>query len=189
MRKFLTISTIIIGLSGCCSYKNVPYVVYRDNEIEESINSMDDYCIYKYTSTVKGIMDNEDRIPAHYQILIPPKSDIKKIYCSDINRCFVFTKSRGIAIFQDIQNWERVYTGGFRQVSKDSVENYMSEFGNLKKIKVMERRSHYLYVDHEIRIVFFNLSKEDYKSYVESPLKSLIIMRRGEIQVRKKYTK
>jgi hypothetical protein len=48
---------------------------------------------------------------------------------------------------------------------------------------VKEQKNHYLYVDNEIRIVFFNLSKEDYQSFVELPLKSLEVRRRGEVRI------
>lgn len=185
MRRLLTISAIILGLVGCRSYKNIPYVVYRYNEMQESIKPMNDYCIYHYISTVKGIMDNEECIPAHYQICIPPKRHIKYILSSDVNRCFIFTKSRGIAIFQDIQDWERIFASGFRQISKDSVDSYLSSFGNQKEIKVKEKKNHYLYVDHEIRIVFFNLTQEEYNRFVVFPLKSMKIERRGEVRINK----
>ena len=181
MRQFLTISVVILGLVGCSSYKNEPYVVYLDNEIEESIKPMKDYCIYDFCSNMKGTMDYEVCIPAHYQIWFPPKKDLKQIQGLGEDKLFVFTKSRGIAIFQDLQGWERKYADGFRPIATDSVEDYLSQFGEQKKLKVKAQKNHYLYVDDEIRIVFFNLSQEDYHSFVETPLKSLNIKRRGEI--------
>ena len=184
MRRYIYISAIILCFVGCSSYKSMPSVVYR-NDIQESIKPMNDYCIYHYFSNIKGIMDEEERIPANYQICFPPKRLIKYYLNLDINRCFFFTKSRGIAIFQDIQDWKRVHTNGFRQISKDSVDSYLSPFGDFKEIKIKEDKNHYLYVDNEIRIVFYNLSQEDYHSFVELPLKSLKIERRGEIRIRK----
>ena len=173
----------MLGLVGCSSYKNEPYVVYLDNEIEESLKPMKDYCIYDYSSNMKGTMDYEVCIPAHYQIWIPPKKDLKFIHGLDENKLFLYTKSRGIAIFQDIQGWERKYEDGFRPIAIDSVESYLSQFGDHKKLKVKAQvqKNHYLYVDNEIRIVFFNLSQKDYHSFVEIPLNSLNIKRRGEI--------
>ena len=95
----MTISVVILGLIGCSSYKNEPYVVYLDNEIEESIKPMKEYCIYDFCSKMKGTMDYEVCIPAHYQIWFPPKKDLKQIQGLGEDKLFVFTKSRGIAIF------------------------------------------------------------------------------------------
>lgn len=181
IKRSLTILAILLGLVGCSSYKNEPYVVYLNDEVEESLKPMKDYCIYDFSSNMKGTMDYEVCIPAHYQIWIPPKKDIKYIHRIDNDRCFLYTKSRGIAIFQDIPGWARKYANGFRPIASDSVESYLSQFGDQKKLKVKAQKNHYLYVDDEIRIVFFNLSQEDYHSFVETPLKSLNIKRRGEI--------
>ena len=181
-RKYFTIIAVLLGLVGCRSYKDIPYVVYHGNKIDEYIKPMNYFYICNYNSTIKAIMDDEECIPAHFQIWMPPRKDIRNIYGSDFNRCFIFTKKRGIAFFQDIHYWERKYACGLRQISKDSVVSYMSAFGDLMKVNVMEQKNHYLYVNHEIRIVFFNLSKEDYSWYVEFPLMHLEIRRHGEVR-------
>lgn len=161
----------------------MPYVIYRDNEIDEIVGSMQDYCIFDYISQVKMRRDTEVYFPAHYHILLPPKRDLKKFLGYNDNRCFLYTKSRGIAIFQDEYSWERKYTNGFRQISTDSAGKQLSLFDDQEKLRIEDQKCHYLYIDNEIRIVFFNLSKEDYHSYVELPLKSLEVRRRGEVRV------
>lgn len=182
MKKYLIIFSILVCFGGCCSYKNVPYVVYRNNEIDELIGPMKEFCIYDYISRVKMRSDTEVCLPAHYHILLPPKRNIKKFLGFDDNRCFLYTMSRGIAVFQDHYSWERKYTNGFRQIPADSADRQLSLFDEQAKIKVNEQKCHYLYVDNEIRIVFFNLSRKDYHSFVELPLKSLEIKRRGEVR-------
>jgi len=184
MKKNLMTFVLLLGITGCCSYKDIPYVVYRNNEIDESIGPMKDYCIYDYISQVKMRRDNEEYNPAHYHILFPPKRYIKKLLGCNENRCFLYTNSRGIALFQDEYPWERKYENGFRQISADSAESQLSVFTNRTKgIELIENKNHYMYVDQEIRIVFFNLSNDDYQSFVELPLKSLDIRRRGEVQI------
>ena len=180
-RKYFTIIAVLLGFVGCRSYKDEPYVVYLNNEIEESIIPKGDYCIYDNSSNMIGTADYEMHVPAHYQMCIPPKKDIKKFYRSDEDRCILYSKSRGIAIFQDITDWERKYASGFRPIATDTAEKCLSWLGILKDIKVNGKKNHYLYVDHEIRILFFNLSQDDYHSFVELPLKSLDIKRRGAI--------
>ena len=174
---------MLVCFGGCCSYKDMPYVIYRDNEIDEIVGSMQDYCIFDYISQVKMRRDTEVYFPAHYHILLPPKRDLKKFLGYNDNRCFLYTKSRGIAIFQDEYSWERKYTNGFRQISTDSAGKQLSLFDDQEKLRIEDQKCHYLYIDNEIRIVFFNLSKEDYHSYVELPLKSLEVRRRGEVRV------
>ena len=90
MRRYIYISAIILCFVGCSSYKSMPSVVYR-NVIQESIKPMNDYCIYHFFSNIKGIMDEEERIPANYQICFPPKRLIKYFinldhYCPEKNR-------------------------------------------------------------------------------------------------------
>ena len=182
MKKYLIILSVLVCFVGCCSYKNVPYVVYRDNEIDEFIGPMKDYCIYDFISQVKMRRDTEVYFPAHYHILFPPKRGIKNILGYNDNRCFIYTKSRGIAIFQDHYSWERKHANGFRQIPADSASSQLSLFDDQVEIKVKEQKDHYLYVDNEIRIVFFNISEKDYQSFVEFPLKSLEIKRRGEVR-------
>lgn len=182
-RKGLIIFAILVGLVGCSSYKNIPYLVYRNNEIDEAIAPMDKYCIFDYISHVRMRRDNEEYLPAHLHLLLPPKRDMKKFFGINENRCFLYTKLRGVAIFQDEYSWERKYANGFRQIPADSAWKQLSLFDDQVKIKVKEQKNHYLYVDNEIRIVFFNLSKEDYQSFVELPLKSLEVRRRGEVRI------
>lgn len=43
-----------------------------------------------------------------------------------------------------------------------------------------------MYVDNEIKIIMFNLTENDYYSFVTFPLKNFTIKRRGEIRARKK---
>lgn len=180
MNKNIIIFVILLGFLGCRSYKDIPYSVYRNNELDESIGPMKDYCIYDYISHVRMRRDNEVYVPAHYHMLLPPKRDLKKFLGYNENRCFVYSKLRGIAIFQDEYSWERKCTNGFRQISTDTARKYLSVFDEQLEIKCKEQKNHYLYVDNEIRIVFFNVSKEDYKSFVELPLKSLEVRRRGK---------
>ena len=182
LRMLLFVSAILLGLVGCHSYKNVPYVYYRNNEIDEVIGPTKDYSIYDYVSHVKMSRDNEVYFPAHYHILLPPKIDFRKSSGINENRCFLYSSSKGIAIFQDEYSWERKYRNGFRQIPADSVRKQLSPYNEQVKIKVKEQKNHYLYVDNEIRIVFFNLSEEDYESFVALPLKSLEIRRRGEVR-------
>ena len=183
MKKNIFLFSMLVCFGGCCSYKDMPYVIYRDNEIDEIVGSMQDYCIFDYISQVKMRRDTEVYFPAHYHILLPPKRDLKKFLGYNDNRCFLYTKSRGIAIFQDEYSWERKYTNGFRQISTDSAGKQLSLFDDQEKLRIEDQKCHYLYIDNEIRIVFFNLSKEDYHSYVELPLKSLEVRRRGEVRV------
>ena len=185
MRNYLLLLVLLLlGMTGCCSYSDIPYTVIRNNEIDESIVPMKNYSIYNYESQVRMTRDKEEYLPAHYYILIPPKRSMKKFLSQNENRCFLYTKLRGIAIFQDEYPWERVYTNGFRQIPADSAEFFLNTFDNQVEIKIKEQKNHYLYVDNEIRIVIFNLSKEDYNNYVEFPLKNLFIKRRGEIRIR-----
>ena len=181
MKKYIIIFVLSLGFLGCRSYKDIPYVVYRNNELDESIGPMKDYCIYDYTSHVRMRRDYEVYVPAHYHILLPPKRDLKKFLGYNENRCFLYSKSKGIAIVQDEYSLEGKYTNGFRQISADSARKHLSVFDDQIEIKCNEQKNHYLYVDNEIRIVFFNLSKEDYQSFVKLPLKTLEVRRRREI--------
>lgn len=182
LRMLLFVSAILLGLVGCRSYKDMPYVSYWNNEMYEIMGAMKDYSVYDYVSPLKGRMDKFEHLPAHYHILLPPKRDMKKFCGYDENRCFLYSSSRGIAIFQDVFSWERKYRNGFRQIPADSVRKQLSPYNEQVKIKVKEQKNHYLYVDNEIRMVFFNLSEEDYESFVALPLKSFEIRRRGEVR-------
>lgn len=139
------------------------------------------YSIYEYVSPFVGIADNEEHLPAHYQILLPPQTGIKKLYERGDNRCFVYSRSRGIAIIQEIYSWRKEYENGLSEISVDEAEGLLSKVVDITKIRIKDNRHHYLYVDNEIRIVMFNLSENDYHDYVEFPSESLKFRRRGEI--------
>ena len=47
-KKGLIIFTILVGLVGCHSYKNMPYVSYWNNEMYEIIGPQKEYCIYNH---------------------------------------------------------------------------------------------------------------------------------------------
>ena len=39
-RKYFTIIAVLLGLVGCRSYKDIPYVVYHGNKIDEYIKPL-----------------------------------------------------------------------------------------------------------------------------------------------------
>lgn len=178
---------VLFGLTGCCSFKNIPRVVYYQYPIEvvEGLYPEKDYSIFDYSSPFVGFADNEKHIPAHYQLLLPPKKDMRKIYEREHNRCFVYSKKRGIAIIQELYSWREECENGVREISKEEVERWISKgfYWYEDKIKVKDNKQHYLFVSDEIRIVMFNLSRNDYHDFVELPLDSFIIKRRGEVLI------
>ena len=179
--KILLILSVLFVLSGCYSYVD-SLGNWNDNN-RESLEFTNNYCIYNYDSPRIGVCDKELQVPAHYQIYIPNK--LKMMGGVDFDRFFLYSKNRGIAIFQDIFPYERKYTNGFRKISNDSVGGFLGYFNyNNYHIKVKENRHHYLYVDNEIRILIFNLSDADYSTFVELPLKHLQIKRRGEVRMK-----
>lgn len=183
MKRILVLIFVSFVLGGCCSYKNAPIVWYWNNELYESLGGYKEYAIYDFYSPFIGTMDKEESIPAHYQILLPPKKEIVRIlYGPYENRCFFYTRKRGIGIFQDLRNWERKYDNGLKEISKELAEDQLSKFAEQfgKEIKLKEKKHHYMYVDQEIRIVMFNLSEDDYQQFVAFPLENLKIRRRGE---------
>jgi restriction system protein len=151
-------------MTGCYLYREAPIVWYWENEMYESLGVLDNYCVYDYSVPFKGIMESYESVPAHYQILLPPKKEIRNILwgpSEDI--CFLFTKNRGIAIIQDLHDWERKYENGLNQITTDMAENQLLKFADLlgKEVKVKGKKEHYMYVDNEIRILMFNLTEED----------------------------
>ena len=188
--KQLLIILVSIGLSGCCSYKSYKsgvYAYYWKNEIYESLGDLGEYSVFDFESPFKGVTEETESLPAHYKILLPPIKELKRTENIGKNRCFLYTKYRGIAIIQDNnwKNWKRIDKNGLRELSEDSVENELFVFtSNDIKIKIKKNRRHYLYVDNEIRIIMFNLSEKDYYTFVEFTLKNFIIKRRGEIRNR-----
>ena len=190
MKKVLLFFFVLIGLAVSCSYRNVPIIWYWENEIIESLGIVEDYCVYDYSSSFKSVMDMEECIPAHYQILLPSHKVLKRIlYGSLERRCFLYTRGRGIAIIQDLHDWERKYENGLNQISPEMVEDQLSIFEEVsgKKIRVTKNRQHFMFVDNEIRIIMFNLSEDDYHSFVEFPIENLKIRRRGEVRTQEKY--
>ncbi|GEM_PF-1753315 len=190
MKRLLFIALVCIGLSGCCSYKNAHIVWYWKNEIMESLGNLGEYSVYDFQVPFKGIMDNYEHLPAWYKILLPPRKELKKISISlTYNRCFLYSKHRGIAIVQDAP-WLRKYPNGLREISADSVESELNSFenpdGTGTKLKILKNRRHFLYIDNEFRINMFNLRDEDYHTFVEFPLENFIIKRRSETRLRQK---
>lgn len=177
-------------IAGCCSYKNAPIIWYSDNEIIESLGVADEYCIYDFSSPIRGVMDHYESIPAHYQILLPPRKKINNIlYGPSEDRCFFYSNNRGIAIIQDLHDWERKYENGLTMISAEMVENQLYEFEELlgKRIKVKEKRNHYMYVDNEIRIIMYNLTEDDYYQFVEFPLANLKFRQRGKVRLQEQF--
>ena len=113
MKRVIISFFFLLGLSGCGSFRNAPWVAYffQTNEMVESLCPGKDhgYSIYEYTSPFVGLADNEEHLPAHYQILLPPQTDIMKMYERGDNRCFVYSKSRGIAIIQEPYSWRSLW--------------------------------------------------------------------------------
>ena len=104
---------------------------------------------------------------------------MKKIFSMGDDRCFLYSKGRGIAIFQDIVEIGRTYENGLRQISASSADDQLfpiaASYG--KEIRIREGRKHYMYVEDETMILMFNLTDEDYDDYVELPINSFKIRR------------
>ncbi len=180
MKRILIIAILVFELAGCCSYIDT---LGHWHSKRESLDFTNNYCIYNYESNIFGVCDNEEHIPAHYQIYIPNK--LKNMGGVGDDRFFLYSRTRGIAIFQDLPSWKRKYAKGLRIISKDSVENFVETFNHLNtKVKVKENRIHYLYVDGEMRIVFFNLSETDINDFVYFPLNHLLIKKHGEVRLK-----
>ena len=188
MKKIIPLFVLFV-LTGCCSFLEFPVIGYINNEIVESIGVQADYSIYDNNFSAMGVNETDVMIPAHYQILIPPKKGIRRSFFVSGEKFFLYTQKRGIAIFQDLYDWERVYENGLQQISKETAEDQLSffEINSEKKIKVKEDRLHFMYVDNEIRILMFNLHDRDYYRFVEFPLANLKIRRRGEVRKRGIY--
>lgn len=188
MNKTLLSFMVLIGLVGCSSYRNTPWVVYyfQANKMVECLVPGKDYSIYEFISPYVGVADKEEHLPAHYQILLPHQNDLKRIYRKNDNRCFVYSKARGIAIVQKTNKWGKEYDNDLREIPMDEVEGWVSEVVDMReaKLKINKDRHHYLYVDHEIGIVLFNLSENDYQDFVSFPLDHLKLYRRGEIRLK-----
>ena len=187
IKKAIISVIVLIGLAGCSSYRNTPWVVYyyETNKMVESLVPAKGYSIYEFTSPFVGVADKEKHHPAHYQLLIPQQNDLKRLYRKSDNRCFVYSKARGIAIIQELYSWRKNYDKGLREISPEEAEGWLPQVMDMHetKFKIQKDRHHYLYVDHEIRIVLFNLSEKDYQDFVVFPLDHLKFYRRGEIRM------
>lgn len=186
----ITHLVFLFFLFGCSTMsKNVPYVIYLNNNLEEVIGPKSGFCIYDYMSNIVAVADKEEEHPANYQIFLPPKKMMKGMYVKGFDRCFLFSKGRGIAIFQDIPEWDRKYENGFRSVSNDMVEElicdhfYKSQDGERLNPKIKKGRKHYLYVNNELRIVIFNTTDKDKDIFVYLPVNSLNYKKRGRMSL------
>ena len=163
MRRALLLS-MIIGLIGCNSYKRAPMVNYRDNDIREVLGSSG---VYDYYDTT-----------IHIHIILPEKRLMKKSYCSEEDRCFIYAGNKGIAVFHD----DKGYANGFRTLPAISLEKSLSAFKDLDRLTIKKHKYHYSYAGHGLRVVMFNLEQKDFNSYVIVPLASLKIARRSNGQ-------
>lgn len=192
MKRIFIIIFVSICFSGCCSYRtcrNGTYAWYWKNEIYESFGDLGNYSVYDFESPFKGVTEDTESLAAHYKILLPPIKELERTENIGNNRLFLYTKHRGIAIIQDDNwnNWKTIDKNGLREISEDSVDDKLFEFTSCSiKIKIKKNRRHYMYVDNEIKIIMFNLTENDYYSFVTFPLKNFTIKRRGEIRARKK---
>lgn len=181
----------LLWLTGC-SYKYVPSIIYYENVVVESLGVSGDYCIYDSSSPFRGRAEYYEFLPTHYQIILPTKRKmVGRLFSSD-DRCFLYTRNRGIAIFQGSSYLTRDYGDGLYQISDELVEYQLSSFikfdGSLNRYdrrinrmerKINGRKQHYMYIDNNIRIVMFNLSEKDYHDFVEIPIEGLKIKRKG----------
>ncbi|MBQ7751156.1 MAG: hypothetical protein IJR77_08075 [Bacteroidales bacterium] len=170
-------------LLGSCSNKYLDVIRYQDYERVESLGVYKQYCVLEYYWPYRNESDKEGDVPAHYKILLPTGTDLKKkIFGPNENRCFLYTGKRGIAIFQDLSRAEeKKCEGQLSQISKEEAERRLHVFeGYLeKKIKVKEKRMHYMYEKEQVIVVMFNLSEKDYHDFIELPTKNLRIKARG----------
>lgn len=187
MKRILIAFLVFIGSTGCCTYWNTPWVVYyyQTNRMVESLIPGEGYSIYEYTSPFVGVADNEEHLPAHYQILLPHQKNVKRLYSKNHDRCFVYSKYRGITIIQELNDKGGNYENGLYEISMDEAEGWISKVVEMHntRIRVKDNRHHYIYVNGEIGIVMFNLFENDYHDFVEYPLNSFRLYRRGEIRL------
>ena len=179
MKKVLILVLTITCLCGCGTYRSAPRVTYWYNSIYDCLGTNGVQWIYDYMSPLIGVMDNQESVPVHYRIFLPDKRNMKKIFSMGDDRCFLYSKGRGIAIFQDIVESGGTYENGIRQISASSADDQLfpiaASYGT--EIRLREGRKHYMYVEDEIMILMFNLTDEDYEDYVELPINSFTIRR------------
>ena len=195
MNKFCILLFVALLLFGCQTSKELNVSGFHINRPFEkiSLTPLRSYGIYNYESELHGVMDNEEEVLSHYQICLPMK-DLKEIRGGYKNSYFFYTHNRVIAIQQDLRKEIKV-SNGLRCIPRDSVYDYYMiagrnrnawyEFGDGRKLK--KNRFHYVYVDDEIIMLMLNISYKDYKNFVEYPLNTFHIKRRGGIKQRTPY--
>jgi len=160
--------------------KNASMVKYADEEISEVLSPRGSYSIYDYFSP-KVESDVEDTTSIlRYHILLPPKKDLKRILSTGKDRCFLFSKGRGIAIIQDSTSKTYNYKKGYRDVSSSSIKELLSVFEGIDNLEIKDNKRHGIcIVEHGVRVYFFNLSYTDFHDYVHYSLMSLHIITRS----------
>ena len=191
MNKYSLVLLFSLFLFGCRSTKELNVSGFRiDLPFDKiSLEPINDFGIFNYESEMKETMDNEVAIRPHYQIFIPMKG-LKKIVETSTDWYFFYTHDRVIAIQQDLtknnKTSERIKSSdglGIRRISEDSVYYYSFSSECNKKLK-NKGLPHYSYVDGEIIILMLNIPDRDYKYFVEYPLNSFRIKRRGGVRHR-----
>lgn len=191
MNKYSLVLLFSLFLFGCRSTKELNVSGFRiDLPFDKiSLEPINDFGIFNYESEMKETMDNEVAIRPHYQIFIPMKG-LKKIVETSTDWYFFYTHDRVIAIQQDLTKnnkaSERIKSSdglGIRRISEDSVYYYSFSSECNKKLK-NKGLPHYSYVDGEIIILMLNIPDRDYKYFVEYPLNSFRIKRRGGVRHR-----
>lgn len=183
MKKVVTLLLLLTILYGCGLHKSAVMVSYCHNDLEEVLSKVDEYSIYDYLTPLNGKCDHEVLVAAHYRLFIPSMRKIKHLYRSTnwTDRCFLYSRNRGIAVFQDIRESDRIFPVGLTSVSEEFVEDQLAFFSNDIWTKVLGKRSHYLFVSGEIRLLMFNLTNDDYHEFVETPMESLKIKKHAEV--------
>lgn len=179
MRKYTAFTLMVLIIVGCSSTKNASMVKYADEEISEVLSPMGNYSIYDYFSP-KVESDVEDTTSIlRYHILLPPKKDIRRILSTGEDRCFLFSKGRGIAIIQDSAS-KTHYKKGYRDLSSRSIKEQLSVFKGIDNLEIKDNKRHGIcVVEHGVRVYFFNLSYADFHDYVHYSLMSLHIITRS----------
>lgn len=189
MRHYRVLFVIgLIILSSCNTMRmNVPYVNYIDNDLLEIIGPKTEYCVYDFISPQTATADKDIFRPAHYHILLPKKKYMRNMFISDFDRIFLYSNGRGIAIFQVLSKSDGRNNNGLQEISTETVEHYImdcfiwpTKYNENSYPPIKQRKKHYLYVDNEIMIIIFNISENDYDSFVNLPVTSLKVTRRGE---------
>lgn len=107
MKRILIIAILVFELAGCCSYIDT---LGHWHSKRESLDFTNNYCIYNYESNIFGVCDNEEHIPAHYQIYIPNK--LKNMGGVGDDRFFYIQEPEVLQSF-------RIYLPGKENMQKD----------------------------------------------------------------------